>query len=96
MSRRAYPTDLTDAQGAIREPPVPPAQPGGRPPAHARPEPINAMLYVLRVGIAWRAMPHDLPPWQTMYHFSADARPIDPMRAFPIPSHASEPKVPCR
>lgn len=83
MSRRAYPTDLTDAQGAIREPLVSPPQPGGRPPAHARPELINAM-------------PHDLPPWQTMYHFSADARPIDPMRAFPIPSHASEPKVPCR
>jgi transposase len=69
MSRRAYPTDLTDAQGAIREPPVSPPQPGGRPPAHARHELINAMLYVLRGGIAWRAMPHDLPPWQTVYHY---------------------------
>jgi transposase len=27
------------------------------------------MLYVLRGGIAWRAMPHDLPPWQTVYHY---------------------------
>jgi transposase len=42
MSRRAYPTDLTDAQWAIREPLVPPPQPGGRPPAHARRELINA------------------------------------------------------
>src|SRR5215213_11529575 len=64
MSRRASPTDLTDAQWAILEPLVPPPQPGGRPPAHARRELINAMLYALRGGIAWRAMPHDLPPWQ--------------------------------
>ena len=27
------------------------------------------MLYVLRGGIAWRAMPHDLPPWQSVYHY---------------------------
>jgi transposase len=69
MSCRAYPTDLTDAQWAILEPLVPPPQPGGRSPAHARRELINAMLYVLRGGIAWRAMPHDLPPWQTVYHY---------------------------
>ena len=68
MSHRAYPTDLTDGQGAIREPLGPPSQPGGRPPVHARRELINAMLYVLRGGIAWRAMPHDLPPWQSVDH----------------------------
>ena len=69
MSHRAYPTDLTDAQWAILEPLVAPPQPAGRPPAHARRELINAMLYVLRGGIAWRAMPHDLPPWQSVYHY---------------------------
>ena len=26
------------------------------------------MLSVLRGGIAWRAMPHDLPPWQSVDH----------------------------
>jgi transposase len=31
MPRRRYPSDLTDAQGAIREPLVSPPQPGGRP-----------------------------------------------------------------
>jgi putative transposase len=69
MSRRAYPTDLTDARWAILEPLVPPPQPGGRPPAHARRELINAMLSVLRGGIVWRAMPDDLPPWQSVYHY---------------------------
>jgi putative transposase len=68
VSRRAHPTELTDARWAILAPLVPPPQPGGRPPAHARRELVNAMLYVRRGGIAWRAMPHDRPPWQTVYH----------------------------
>lgn len=69
MSRRAYPTDLTDAQWAILEPLVPPPKPGGRPPKHARRELVNAMLYVLRSGEAWRLLPHEFPPWQTVYHY---------------------------
>lgn len=28
------------------------------------------MLYVLRGGISWRALPHDFPPWESVYdHF---------------------------
>ena len=35
-------------------------------------EVVNAILYVLRNGVVWRALPHDFPPWQTVYHhFSA-------------------------
>ena len=68
MSRRAYPTDLTDAQWAILEPYVPAPRPGGRPAKHPRREIVNAMLYVLRGGIAWRLLPHEFPPWQTVYH----------------------------
>lgn len=31
---------------------------------------VNGMLYVLRGGIAWRALPHDFPPWESVYdHF---------------------------
>lgn len=26
------------------------------------------MLYVLRSGGAWRLLPHEFPPWQTVYH----------------------------
>lgn len=69
MPRRAYPTDLTDAQWAILAPLIPPPRPGGRPPAHPRRELVNAMLYVLRGGIAWRLLPHEFPPWQTVYHY---------------------------
>ena len=69
MARRAYPTDLSDAQWAILEPLVPAPKPGGRPAIHARREIVNAMLYVLRGGIAWRLLPHEFPPWQTVYDY---------------------------
>jgi transposase len=69
MARRAYPTDLTDAQWAILDPLIPAPKPGGRPALHARREIVNAMLYVLRGGIAWRLLPHEFPPWQTVYDY---------------------------
>lgn len=69
MSRRAYPTDVTDAEWAVLAPLIPAPKPGGRPRLHERRELVNAMRYVLRGGIAWRALPHDLPPWQTVYHY---------------------------
>lgn len=68
-ARRRYPTDLTDAQWAILEPLVPAVKPGGRPATHARREIVDAMLYVLRGGISWRSLPHEYPPWQTVYDY---------------------------
>jgi putative transposase len=67
--RCRYRTDLTDAQWRILEPLIPAPKPGGRPPVHQRRELLNAMLYWLRAGCAWRLLPHDLPPWQTVYHY---------------------------
>lgn len=29
---------------------------------------VKALLYLLRSGCQWRMMPHDLPPWQTVYY----------------------------
>jgi len=28
---------------------------------------FNALRYVIRYGIAWRAMPNDFPPWSAVY-----------------------------
>jgi putative transposase len=69
MSRAVYPTDLTDAEWAILGPLVPTPKPGGRPTKYPRREIINAIRYVLRTGCAWRLLPHDLPPWQLVYHY---------------------------
>ena len=66
MDRRAYPTDLTDAQWGLLEPLLPPASPRGHPRTADLREVVNGILYVLRGGISWRMMPHDLPPWGTV------------------------------
>ncbi len=66
-----YPSDLTDGQWALIEPLLSPAKPGGRPEAHPRREVVNAILYVVRTGCAWRRLPSDFPPWETVYwHFA--------------------------
>jgi putative transposase len=48
---------------------VPEVKNGGRPAAHERREIVNAILYVLRTGCQWRALPHDLPSWKTVYTY---------------------------
>lgn len=71
MTRCRYPTDLTNAQWERLRPLLErdPSK-GGRPRTYPLREVINGLLYVLRGGISWRAMPHDLPPWDNIYdHF---------------------------
>ena len=65
----AYPSTLTDAQWArIRTIFEPSAHSrGGRPRAHSARHLVNAILYVMKQGCAWRALPHDFPPWKTVY-----------------------------
>jgi transposase len=66
--RRRYRTDLTNAQWQVLGSLVPQPKTGGRPAVHQRRELRNAMPYWLRAGCAWRLLPHDLPPWKTVYH----------------------------
>ena len=68
MTRPRYPTDMTDRQWRVLEPLLPPPKPGGRPRSVDLREVVNAVFYVVRQGITWRALPHDLPPWSTAYH----------------------------
>ena len=30
---------------------------------------MNAIFYVVKNGCVWRALPHDFPAWQTVYHY---------------------------
>jgi putative transposase len=69
MSRPPYPSDLTDRQWRRLEPHLPPPKPGGRPRTTEVREVVDAILYVLRNGIVWRALPHDFPPWETVYYY---------------------------
>ena len=67
-SPRPYPSDLTDEQWALIEPMVP-VKPGGRPAKHPRRRIVEAILYVNRTGCSWRSLPHDFPPWDTVYWY---------------------------
>ncbi len=69
MDRKQYPSDLTDAQWAVLCPLLPGAKPGGRPRRVDLREVVNALLYVLRTGCAWRQLPHDLVPWGTAWSY---------------------------
>ena len=69
MTRCAYPNDLTNAEWNVIQALLPPEAPLGRPRKWSLREILDSIFYVLRVGIAWRAMPHDFPPWQTIYHY---------------------------
>lgn len=69
MTRKPYPSDLTNKQWEILSPLLPPAKPGGRPRTVDLREVMNGVLYVLRSGCPWRMVPHDLPPWQTLYKY---------------------------
>ena len=69
MERRSYPTDLTDAQWEILEPLIPPAKPGGRRRSVNMREILNAIFYLLRSGCQWRLIPHDFPPWTTVWTY---------------------------
>ena len=69
MSRKLYPTDLTDQQWQLIASLIPPAKVGGRPRTVNVREILNAIFYILTTGCAWRLMPHDLPPWSTVYYY---------------------------
>ncbi len=68
-ARKAYPSDLTDAEWLVLEPLLPVTRRRGQTRQHSYRDLLDGMLYVLRGGNAWRAMPHDLPPWQTVYTY---------------------------
>ena len=36
---------------------------------HSRREILNGIFYIVRSGSAWKLLPHDLPPWRTIYHY---------------------------
>jgi len=69
MRRQNYPTDVTDEQWKLIAPLLPKAKPGGRPRSVDLREVLNGILYVVRGGVPWRMLPHDLPPWGTVHFY---------------------------
>jgi transposase len=69
VTRRSYPTDLTDDQWEIASHLIPPAKTGGRPRTIEMREVVNALMYMVMAGCAWRMLPNDFPKWQTVYDY---------------------------
>jgi putative transposase len=71
ITRKHYPSDLTDEQWAILEPLIPPEKHGGRHRTINMRELLNGMFYINRAGCQWDMLPHDLPPKDTVYGYFA-------------------------
>ncbi len=69
MEREPYDTDLSDAEWERIRPLLPGPCSHGHPIEVSRREIVNAILYVLRAGCAWRLLPHDLPRWTLVYGY---------------------------
>jgi transposase len=78
VPRRQYATDLSDARWALIEPVLSAwraaraaAGLGLAEPVHDLREIVNAILYVNRAGCAWHLLPHDFPPYKTVFDYYA-------------------------
>lgn len=69
MNRVPYPSDLTDEQWNMIKALIPPEKPGGRHRTVNMREVLNAILSVTVGGIQWRMLPHEFPPWATVYGY---------------------------
>lgn len=76
--RAAYPSDLSDERWALIEPIVTAWRAeraergiGINAPVHDLRQIVNAILFLNRTGCQWAYLPHDLPPWQTVYYYYA-------------------------
>jgi putative transposase len=68
----SYQSDISDKNWQMVEPHIPkPKTKRGRKREHAIRIIFNAIaiFYILRSGCQWRMMPHDFPPWSTVYHY---------------------------
>jgi len=69
MSNQLYPSDLTDREWEYIKGLIPAAKPGGRERQTDMRLTINAIFYLTRTGCAWRHLPREYPPWQTVYGY---------------------------
>ncbi|MCH8962193.1 MAG: transposase [Bacteroidetes bacterium] len=79
--RKAYTSDLTDAQWQLLEPSIPPARTGRRNRTLDMRETVNAMLYLLKNGCSWRDLPGEFLPWPSVNgrkrHLMVEGLPVE-------------------
>ena len=74
--RRAYPSDITREQFAVIELELTEARKQTRPRIYDLYDIFCAVLYIIKEGCTWRAIPHDFPKWQNVrYHYDIWSKP---------------------
>ena len=68
-SQLRYPSDLTDEEWDRVSPSIPPAKPGGNKRSVDVREVMDGIMYILRMGCQWRAIPKDLPARSTLFDY---------------------------
>jgi transposase len=66
-ARKLYPSDVSDDEWSLVAPYLALMREDAPQRQHPLRELFNGLRYVIRYGIAWRAMPNDLPPWAAVY-----------------------------
>jgi transposase len=67
MTRKAYPSDVSDDEWAFVAPYLTLMREDAPQRDHSLREVFNGLRYIVRTGMQWRLMAHDLPPWYTVY-----------------------------
>ena len=70
MERKPYPSDVRNDAWAFVAPSVTRMTADAPQREHSRREVYHGLRWIGRAGAAWRLMPHDLPPWHTVYQQS--------------------------
>jgi lipid-binding SYLF domain-containing protein/transposase len=70
MARKASPSDVSDEEWALVAPYLTLMTEDTPQREHSLREVFNGLRWIVRAGVAWRMMPHDLPPWHTVYQQS--------------------------
>ena len=65
--RPPYPSDVTDDEWAFVAPYLTLMREDAPQREHSLREVFNGLRWFVRAGASWRMMPHDLPPWHTVY-----------------------------
>src|SRR5579859_4514882 len=67
MNRKAYPSDISDEEWSFVAPYLTLMKEDAPQRDHELREVLNGLRWIVRTGAQWRMMPHDLPPWHTVY-----------------------------
>src|SRR5579859_7015107 len=70
MERKNYSSDVSDYEWAFVAPYLTLMKEDAPQREYPLREVFNALRYIVRSGESWRMMPHDLPPWYTVYQQS--------------------------